>query len=118
VVKLDNTLNLRSDLLRAGLIAPAPVAEPSAGARSQFTIWVEDAAPSAPTCERGVTLRNGLMARLHGDAALANQTLHKTFERPLLSPKEMAAEGRPGDNFIDPLYHDALLRGARQRGTP
>jgi lactoylglutathione lyase len=52
------------NLLRAseapGLIAPAPVAEPGAGARIQFTLAVEDVDAACERLrERGVELLNG-----------------------------------------------------------
>lgn len=68
VFKFGETL---VNLLRAGeapdLIAPAPVAAPDAGVRSQFTLGVDDV---DATCERlrerGVELLNGPMDRPWG----------------------------------------------------
>lgn len=49
------------------LIDPAPVAEPSSGARSQMTIWVDDAdATVARLAGRGVALVNGPLDRPWG----------------------------------------------------
>ena len=49
------------------LIAPATVADGSAGAVAQFTIWVDDAdAACADLAHRGVTLLNGPMNRAWG----------------------------------------------------
>jgi lactoylglutathione lyase len=68
VFKFGETL---VNLLRAseapGLIAPAPVAAPADGVRSQFTLGVEDVdATCEQLRERGVELLNGPMDRPWG----------------------------------------------------
>jgi lactoylglutathione lyase len=63
----DTLVNLLRTSEAPGLIAPAPVATPAAGARFQFTLGVEDV---DATCERlreqGVELLNGPIDRPWG----------------------------------------------------
>ena len=63
----DTHINLLRTSEAPGLIAPAPVATPEAGARFQFTLGVEDV---DATCERlrgqGVELLNGPIDRPWG----------------------------------------------------
>jgi lactoylglutathione lyase len=63
----DTLVNLLRTSEAPGLIAPAPVATPEAGARSQFTLEVEDVDAA---CERlrgqGVELLNGPIDRPWG----------------------------------------------------
>ena len=63
----DTLINLLRASEAPGLIAPAPVATPTAGVRSQFTLSVEDV---DRTCERlleqGVELLNGPIDRPWG----------------------------------------------------
>lgn len=60
-------INLLDAREAPGLIAPAPVASPEAGARMQLTITVDDVdATCAMLAERGVTLLNGPMDRPWG----------------------------------------------------
>jgi len=63
----DTLVNLLRTSEAPGLIAPAPVATPEAGARCQFTLGVEDV---DATCERlrgkGVELLNGPIDRPWG----------------------------------------------------
>ena len=63
----DTLINLLRATEAPGLIAPAPVAPPAAGARFQFTLGVQDV---DATCERlrerGVELLNGPMDRPWG----------------------------------------------------
>ena len=63
----ETLVNLLQATEAPSLIAPAPVAAPAAGARSQFTLGVEDV---DATCERlkerGVELLNGPMDRPWG----------------------------------------------------
>jgi catechol 2,3-dioxygenase-like lactoylglutathione lyase family enzyme len=63
----DTLVNLLRATEAPGLIAPAPVAAPEAGARVQFTLGVEDV---DATCERlrarGVELLNGPVDRPWG----------------------------------------------------
>ena len=68
VFKLDNTIiNLLDRSEAHDLIAPAPVAAPSAGSSFQLTIWVDDAdAASEALATRGVTLLNGPLNRPWG----------------------------------------------------
>jgi hypothetical protein len=46
-------------------------------------------------------------------AAMAQSGLRKMAEHELLAPEKWAGQGRLGDNLINPLYHDALMLGAR-----
>jgi catechol 2,3-dioxygenase-like lactoylglutathione lyase family enzyme len=66
--ELENTIvNLLSIPAARELIEPGVVAGPGAGARAQFTIWVDDAdAACAELQSRGVTLLNGPMDREWG----------------------------------------------------
>jgi len=68
VFQFENTIiNLLATPAAHELIAPAPVSGPDAGARSQFTIWVEDAnAVIAELSNRGVELLNGPIDREWG----------------------------------------------------
>lgn len=68
VFKFDNTIiNLLQIPAAHELIAPATVAGPSAGARMQFTIGVDDVdRVCAELADRGVTLLNGPMNRPWG----------------------------------------------------
>ena len=68
VFKFANTLiNLLKSTAALGLIEPAPVAPPEAGARMQFTLDVDDVdAMCAELATRGVTLLNGPMDRPWG----------------------------------------------------
>ncbi len=68
VFNFGNTLiNLLVVTEAAGLIGPAPVAGPDAGARVQFTIEVDDVdATCADLAARGVELLNGPMDRPWG----------------------------------------------------
>jgi catechol 2,3-dioxygenase-like lactoylglutathione lyase family enzyme len=68
VIKFENTIvNLLQLAEARTLIAPATVADGEAGARTQFTIWVDDAdATCADLHERGVVLINGPMDREWG----------------------------------------------------
>jgi catechol 2,3-dioxygenase-like lactoylglutathione lyase family enzyme len=60
-------INLLDAREAPGLIAPAPVASPEAGARIQLTITVDDVdATCAMLAERGVTLLNGPIDRPWG----------------------------------------------------
>jgi catechol 2,3-dioxygenase-like lactoylglutathione lyase family enzyme len=65
VLRLDNTMiNVLQISEAAGLIGPAPVGGPGAGARAMFSIWVEDTdAVCAQLRDRGVTLLNGPVDR-------------------------------------------------------
>jgi catechol 2,3-dioxygenase-like lactoylglutathione lyase family enzyme len=65
VFKFDSTLiNLLNDSEAGALIAPAAVASRDAGARFQFSIWVDDAeAVCKELAERGVELLNGPIDR-------------------------------------------------------
>jgi catechol 2,3-dioxygenase-like lactoylglutathione lyase family enzyme len=80
VFDLGNTvINLLDAREAPGLIAPARVAGPAAGARCQFTIWVEDAdAVCADLRARGVSLLNGPQDRPWGQrtAAFADPAGH------------------------------------------
>jgi catechol 2,3-dioxygenase-like lactoylglutathione lyase family enzyme len=66
--RFDNTVvNLLRAPAAVDLIGPAPVGPAGAGARCQYTIWVEDAdAACALLAERGVALVNGPMDREWG----------------------------------------------------
>ncbi len=68
VFDFDGTvINLLQTPAAHGLIAPAQVADPAAGARSQFTIGVGDVdAACAELASRGVTLLNGPVNRPWG----------------------------------------------------
>jgi catechol 2,3-dioxygenase-like lactoylglutathione lyase family enzyme len=68
VFNFGNTLiNLLNVSEATGLIAPAPVGGPDAGARYQFTITVDDVdATCAELAKRGVKLINGPMDRPWG----------------------------------------------------
>jgi len=68
VFSFGNTLiNLLKRTEAVGLISPAPVASPDAGARMQLTITVEDVdATCAELLRRGVTLLNGPINRPWG----------------------------------------------------
>jgi len=68
VFQFDNTLiNLLKVEEATGLIGPAVVASPDAGARAQFTITVDDVdATCAELAARGVELINGPMDRPWG----------------------------------------------------
>jgi catechol 2,3-dioxygenase-like lactoylglutathione lyase family enzyme len=60
-------INLLRTSAARGLIEPAPVAPPEAGARYQFTITVDDVdATCAELARRGVALLNGPMDRPWG----------------------------------------------------
>ena len=67
-VQFENTIvNLLAAPAAHELIAPATVGGPDAGARSQFTIWVEDAnAVCQELASRGVELLNGPIDREWG----------------------------------------------------
>ncbi|WP_344152924.1 VOC family protein [Nocardioides koreensis] len=67
-LKFDNLLiNLLQSSEGAGLVEPAPVADRSAGARFQVSIWVEDVdAVCAHLRDRGVTLLVGPVDRPWG----------------------------------------------------
>lgn len=45
--------------------------------------------------------------------AMAEAGLKKMAEQPSLKPEEWIKNGRLGDNLLNPLYHDALMLGAR-----
>jgi lactoylglutathione lyase len=63
----ETMINLLTVSAARGLIAPAPVGGPGAGARMQFTIGVDDVdAKCAELARRGVTLLNGPMDRPWG----------------------------------------------------
>jgi len=68
VFSFENTLiHLLKRTEAVGLISPAPVASPDAGARMQLTITVEDVdATCAELLRRGVTLLNGPINRPWG----------------------------------------------------
>jgi lactoylglutathione lyase len=68
VFKFDETLiNLLRTSEAPDLISPAPVAEPAAGARFQFTLAVDDVDATCETLrERGVDLLNGPIDRPWG----------------------------------------------------
>jgi catechol 2,3-dioxygenase-like lactoylglutathione lyase family enzyme len=68
VFNFGNTLiNLLQATEAPGLIEPAKVADPDAGARVQFTLEVDDVdATCAELAKRGVTLLNGPMDRPWG----------------------------------------------------
>lgn len=68
VYKFDNMLvNLLARTAAPGLIAPAEVANPGAGAQFQFTIWSDDVdAACADLQARGVTFLNGPANRAWG----------------------------------------------------
>ena len=68
VFDLGNTIvNVLAATEAVDLIAPATVSGPDAGARSQLTIWVDDAdATCAQLAGHGVTLLNGPMTRPWG----------------------------------------------------
>jgi catechol 2,3-dioxygenase-like lactoylglutathione lyase family enzyme len=80
VFQFENTIiNLLATPAAHELIAPALVGGPDAGARSQFTIWVEDAnAVIAELSNRGVELLNGPIDREWGmrTAAFADPDGH------------------------------------------
>ena len=80
VIKFENTIvNLLNRSEAHDLIAPATVAGPANGARSQFTIWVDNAdAACAVLKQRGVDLLNGPMDREWGmrTAAIADPDGH------------------------------------------
>jgi catechol 2,3-dioxygenase-like lactoylglutathione lyase family enzyme len=60
-------VNLLVEGAAAELVSPAPVADPAAGVRAQFTIGVEDVdAMCAELARRGVELLNGPMDRPWG----------------------------------------------------
>ena len=67
-VRFENTIiNLLARPEAPELIAPAAVGGPDAGARSQFTIFVEDAnAVCTELASRGVELLNGPIDRVWG----------------------------------------------------
>ena len=67
-VRFENTIiNLLATPEAPELIAPAAVGGPEAGARSQFTIFVEDAnAVCQDLASRGVELLNGPIDRVWG----------------------------------------------------
>ena len=67
-VRFENTIiNLLATPEAPELIAPAAVGGPDAGARSQFTIFVEDAnAVCTELASRGVELLNGPIDRVWG----------------------------------------------------
>jgi catechol 2,3-dioxygenase-like lactoylglutathione lyase family enzyme len=67
-VRFENTIiNLLATPEAPELIAPAAVGGPNAGARSQFTIFVEDAnAVCRELASRGVELLNGPIDRVWG----------------------------------------------------
>ncbi len=63
----ETMINLLADTEAPGLIAPAPVAPQESGARSQFTIQVDDVdAQAVRLAELGVPLINGPMDRPWG----------------------------------------------------
>ncbi|WP_329124159.1 VOC family protein [Streptomyces sp. NBC_01465] len=63
----DTLINLLRISEAPGLIGPARVADPGAGARSQFTLTVDDVdAMCEELAARGVTLLNGPMDRPWG----------------------------------------------------
>jgi len=63
----DTLINLLAISEAPGLIAPAPVASPAAGARYQFTIGVDDVDAMCEVLKaRGVKLLNGPMDRPWG----------------------------------------------------
>jgi len=63
----ETMINLLVDTEAPGLIAPAPVASQESGARSQFTIQVDDVdAHATRLAELGVPLINGPMDRPWG----------------------------------------------------
>jgi catechol 2,3-dioxygenase-like lactoylglutathione lyase family enzyme len=68
VFKFDNTIiNLLNDSEAGELIAPAAVAAADAGARFQFSIWVDDTeAVCRELAARGVELLNGPFDRPWG----------------------------------------------------
>lgn len=68
VVRFGSTMvNLLAAGEAPGLIAPAAVAAPAAGAALQFTIWVEDADASAAAMQSsGARLVNGPIDRVWG----------------------------------------------------
>ncbi len=68
VLRFDNVLvNLLQSTEAAGLVEPAPVADRSAGARFQLSIWVEDVdAACAHLRERGVDVLVGPVDRPWG----------------------------------------------------
>jgi catechol 2,3-dioxygenase-like lactoylglutathione lyase family enzyme len=68
VFQFENTIiNLLAEPAAHELIAPATVGGPDAGARAQFTIWVEDAnAACEELANRGVELLNGPIDREWG----------------------------------------------------
>ena len=78
--QFENTIiNLLATPAAPELIAPAAVGGPEAGARAQFTIWVEDAnAVIAELSNRGVELLNGPIDRAWGmrTAAFADPDGH------------------------------------------
>jgi hypothetical protein len=54
------------------------------------------------------------MARLRGEEDEASRCgLRLAYQSAMKDHKEWAASGRPGHCFVNPLYHDALLLGAR-----
>ncbi len=79
-VRFENTIiNLLATPEAPELIAPAAVGGPEAGARSQFTIFVEDAnAVCQDLASRGVELLNGPIDRVWGmrTAAFADPDGH------------------------------------------
>ena len=79
-VQFENTIiNLLATPEAPELIAPAAVGGPEAGARSQFTIFVEDAnAVCQDLASRGVELLNGPIDRVWGmrTAAFADPDGH------------------------------------------
>jgi catechol 2,3-dioxygenase-like lactoylglutathione lyase family enzyme len=79
-VRFENTIiNLLATPEAPELIAPAAVGGPEAGARSQFTIFVEDAnAVCQELASRGVELLNGPIDRAWGmrTAAFADPDGH------------------------------------------
>ena len=79
-VRFENTIiNLLATPEAPELIAPAAVGGPEAGARSQFTIFVEDAnAVCQELASRGVELLNGPIDRVWGmrTAAFADPDGH------------------------------------------
>ena len=78
--QFENTIvNLLATPAAHELIAPATVGGPDAGARLQFTIWVEDANAASRSCaNRGVELLNGPIDREWGmrTAAFADPDGH------------------------------------------
>ena len=73
VFDLGNTLvNLLTVEAAAELVGADGVGRPGAGARAQYTIWVEDAdATCAELTRRGVTLLNGPLDRPWGQRTAA-----------------------------------------------